>query len=418
MKKTIYLFIAAVIMVSCGSSYKATDVVLNDVQDSVNFALGYVNGSMLKMQQLQEDSSDAVIAEFIDALQRGYDGKVEELSEVASVGKNIGFAIKSFEKNGLAENASWQLNEKVLFQGLVNGLNEDTTIMKSDVAKQFFQSQYQASMMASDSVKADKAIRSQCPDKAKTIELKNFTDSINYAFGLMNGNDIKMYLLASDSTGEEKKDFIKQINKALKMKIRNPQLMNMGEQIGKTIKDQEATGLVGEPKLETNFALIKQGFINGMKGHDTQFNQQTAGEYISNTINYLKYGDTKGEGERFLAANQLKEGVQVTESGLQYEVLTMGRGPKPQATDRVKVHYHGTLIDGSVFDSSVERGEPAEFGLNQVIKGWTEGLQLMPVGSKFRFYIPQELGYGERATGSIPPYSTLIFDVELLEILK
>lgn len=418
MKKTIYLFIAAVIMVSCGSSYKATDVVLNDVQDSVNFALGYVNGSMLKMQQLQEDSSDAVIAEFIDALQRGYDGKVEELSEVASVGKNIGFAIKSFEKNGLAENASWQLNEKVLFQGLVNGLNEDTTIMKSDAAKQFFQSQYQASMMASDSVKAGKAIRAQCPDKAKTIELKNFTDSINYAFGLMNGSDIKMYLLASDSTGEEKKDFIKQINKALKMKIRNPQLMNMGEQIGKTIKDQEATGLVGEPKLETKFALIKQGFINGMKGHDTQFNQQTAGEYISNTINFLKYGDTKGEGERFLAANQLKEGVQVTESGLQYEVQTMGRGPKPQATDRVKVHYHGTLIDGTVFDSSVERGEPAEFGLNQVIKGWTEGLQLMPVGSKFRFYIPQELGYGERATGSIPPYSTLIFDVELLEILK
>ena len=418
MKKTIYLFIAAVIMVSCGSSYKATDVVLNDVQDSVNFALGYVNGSMLKMQQLQEDSSDAVIAEFIDALQRGYDGKVEELSEVASVGKNIGFAIKSFEKNGLAENASWQLNEKVLFQGLVNGLNEDTIVMKSDAAKQFFQAQYQASMMASDSVKADKAIRAQCPDKAKTIELKNFTDSINYAFGLMNGSDIKMYLLASDSTGEEKKDFIKQINKALKMKIKNPQLMNMGEQIGKTIKDQEATGLVGEPKLETNFALIKQGFINGMKGHDTQFNQQTAGEYISNTINYLKYGDTKGEGERFLAANKLKEGVQVTESGLQYEVLTMGRGPKPQATDRVKVHYHGTLIDGSVFDSSVERGEPAEFGLNQVIKGWTEGLQLMPVGSKFRFYIPQELGYGERATGSIPPYSTLIFDVELLEILK
>ncbi|MBQ7698232.1 MAG: FKBP-type peptidyl-prolyl cis-trans isomerase [Paludibacteraceae bacterium] len=194
--------------------------------------------------------------------------------------------------------------------------------------------------------------------------------------------------------------------------------MNMGEQIGKTIREQDSIGLIGEPKLDTRFPLIKQGFINGMYGHDTQFDQQSAGEYIQTTVNFVKYGDTKGEGERFLEANRLKEGVQVTESGLQYEVLTMGKGPQPQATDKVKVHYHGTLIDGTVFDSSVERGEPAEFGLNQVIKGWTEGLQLMPVGSKFRFYIPQELGYGERATGKIPPYSTLIFDVELLDIVK
>ncbi len=418
MKKTIYLFIAALTMVSCGSSYKAQDVVMNDVHDSVNYALGYVNGSMLKMQQLQEDSSDAVIAEFIDALQRGYDGKVEELDEVASVGKNIGMAIKSFEKAGLAENKNWQLNEKVLFQGLINGLNEDTTVMTSDAARQFFQSKYQVSMMAQDSVEAGKPVKGKCPTKVKTIELKNFTDSINYAFGMMNGSEIKMYVLASDSTGDDQEEFITQINKALKMKVVNPQMMNMGEQIGKTIKEQEATGLIGEPKLETRFPVIKQGFINGMKGHDTQFDQQSAGEYIQNTMNFLKYGDTKGDGERFLEANKQKEGVQVTESGLQYEVVTMGKGPKPQATDRVKVHYHGTLIDGTVFDSSVERGEPATFGLNQVISGWTEGLQLMPVGSKFRFYIPQELGYGERATGNIPPYSTLIFDVELLSIEK
>ncbi len=418
MKKTIYLFAAALVMVSCGSSYKAQDVVLNDVQDSVNYALGYVNGAMLKMQQLQQDSSDAAIAEFIDALQRGYDGKVEELSEAASVGKNIGMAVKSFEKSGLAENKKWQLNERVLLQGMVNGMNGDTAVMNSDAAKEYFQSQYQASMMANDSVEAGKAIKGKCPDKVKAVALKDFTDSINYAFGLMNGSEIKMYVLASDSTGEEQKEFVRQVNKALKMNVINLQMVNMGEQIGKTIKEQESTGLVGEPKLETRFPLIKQGFINGMKGHDTQFDQQTAGEFIQTTINFLKYGDTKGEGERFLEANKLKEGVQVTESGLQYEVLTMGKGKKPEATDRVKVHYHGTLIDGTVFDSSVDRGEPTSFGLNQVISGWTEGLQLMPVGSKFRFYIPQELGYGSRATGNIPPYSTLIFDVELLEIEK
>jgi FKBP-type peptidyl-prolyl cis-trans isomerase FklB len=135
-------------------------------------------------------------------------------------------------------------------------------------------------------------------------------------------------------------------------------------------------------------------------------------------MNNIKYGSVKEDGEKFLAENALKEGVKVTESGLQYEVLKMARGKKPAATDRVKVHYHGTLIDGTVFDSSVERGEPTSFGLNQVIKGWTEGLQLMPVGSKFRFYIPQELGYGAQQAGSIPPYSTLIFEVELLGIEK
>ena len=189
-------------------------------------------------------------------------------------------------------------------------------------------------------------------------------------------------------------------------------------QIGKNIKDQEAQGLIGEPSLATDFVLIKQGFINGLLGFTEQMDGTQAGEYIQNTMNNIKYGSVKEDGEKFLAENALKEGVKVTESGLQYEVLKMARGKKPAATDRVKVHYHGTLIDGTVFDSSVERGEPTSFGLNQVIKGWTEGLQLMPVGSKFRFYIPQELGYGAQQAGSIPPYSTLIFEVELLGIEK
>ena len=143
---------------------------------------------------------------------------------------------------------------------------------------------------------------------------------------------------------------------------------------------------------------------------------QQADLYIQETLNHIKYGDTKSLGEQFLRENAQKPGVKVTESGLQYLVLKEGKGRKPAATDRVKVHYHGTLINGEVFDSSVERGDPITFGLNQVIKGWTEGVQLMPIGSKFRFFIPQELGYGAQAAGSIPPYSTLIFDVELLNI--
>jgi FKBP-type peptidyl-prolyl cis-trans isomerase len=124
-------------------------------------------------------------------------------------------------------------------------------------------------------------------------------------------------------------------------------------------------------------------------------------------------------GESFLAENAKRDGVHTTASGLQYQVVKMGEGPKPLSTDKVKVHYEGTLLDGTKFDSSIDRGKPAEFPLNRVIKGWTEGLQLMPVGSKFTFYIPYQLGYGAQGAGNlIKPYSTLVFEVELLEIVK
>ena len=123
------------------------------------------------------------------------------------------------------------------------------------------------------------------------------------------------------------------------------------------------------------------------------------------------------EGKAFLEANAKREGVVTLPSGLEYEVLVAGDGPKPTAKDKVTVHYHGTLIDGTVFDSSVERGQPATFGVGQVISGWTEALQLMPLGSKWKLYIPYDLAYGSRAAGpTIGPYSTLVFEVELLKI--
>lgn len=123
-------------------------------------------------------------------------------------------------------------------------------------------------------------------------------------------------------------------------------------------------------------------------------------------------------GEKYLEANGKKEGVVTTASGLQYQVLKEGTGKQPKATDKVRCHYEGMLIDGTLFDSSIQRGEPAVFGLNQVIAGWTEGLQLMKEGGKYRFFIPYQLGYGERGAGAaIPPYAALVFDVELIEVV-
>jgi len=145
--------------------------------------------------------------------------------------------------------------------------------------------------------------------------------------------------------------------------------------------------------------------------------QSILNEYITNLQNEKPDLNLKA-GQEFLESNKKREGVVTLPSGLQYEIIKEGNGPKPTATDQVKCHYHGTLIDGTVFDSSVQRGTPATFGVNQVIKGWVEALQLMPVGSKWRLFIPSDLAYGERGAGkSIEPNSTLIFDVEVLDIV-
>ncbi len=163
------------------------------------------------------------------------------------------------------------------------------------------------------------------------------------------------------------------------------------------------------------------GFVDGLHGDTTMTREQAMTVIQTYFQNAEKAEANKAiaEGESFLAENKTKEGVITTESGLQYKVEKMGEGEKPTADSKVTVHYTGKLLDGTVFDSSVERGEPATFGVGQVIKGWTEGLQLMPVGSKFTFYIPSELAYGERAAGQmIKPNSTLIFDVELIEVEK
>lgn len=395
----------------------AQNAVLTNLNDSMNYALGLLNGAQLKTYQLKSDTTVETITEFINALQNGYDGKIEQLSEIATIGKNIGHAVKRAETAGLAENPVWAINQKIFFQGLINGIYNDSALMTIDTARNYFEAKYIASNTLDYDMVIGKVVKSKCGKKAQTIALKNQCDSINYAFGYINGFELAEYVLTTDdSIVHERREFIKYVNIGLADDTKNPEIVNIGEQIGKSIKEQEAQGLVGEPSLTTNFELIKQGFIHGLLGYEEQLSSETAGEYIQNTINYLQYGQTKQENEDFLVMNASREGIITTPSGLQYEILVLGTGEKPTASDIVKVHYHGTLIDGNVFDSSINRGEPITFGLNQVIAGWTEGVQLMPVGSKFRFYIPQELGYGSQSVGSIPPYSTLIFEVELLGI--
>jgi FKBP-type peptidyl-prolyl cis-trans isomerase len=182
-----------------------------------------------------------------------------------------------------------------------------------------------------------------------------------------------------------------------------------------------AGSLMQQDLEEVNPDVMAQAIRDVFEGKQLPYQPEQANDIIQRYLEVAslsKYEAVKKEGEEFLQKNSLREEVFTTSSGLQYEVLNKGNGPKPGPTDEVTVHYHGTLIDGVVFDSSVQRGQPATFGVHQVIAGWTEALQLMSVGSKYRLFIPQELAYGANPHpgGPIKPNSALIFDVELLSI--
>lgn len=178
--------------------------------------------------------------------------------------------------------------------------------------------------------------------------------------------------------------------------------------------------LMGSGVESLNYQDLAKGIEDVLTHQQPQISYQEAQQVLGQYFQELEAkvaGQAKADGEKFLQENAKREGVKTTASGLQYEVLEPSLGQKPKATDTVRVHYEGTLIDGTVFDSSYRRGESITFPLNGVIRGWTEGLQLMSIGSKYKFFIPYQLAYGERGAGaSIPPYAALIFTVELLGI--
>ena len=187
----------------------------------------------------------------------------------------------------------------------------------------------------------------------------------------------------------------------------------VGMSIAESLKSQKLDNL--------DLNMLKNGIEDVFENNTFKVNPSEANELIKSYMdeaNNAAYGKNKQKGIDYLKENQKRSEIKTTESGLQYEILTEAEGARPSSTDNVTVHYHGTLIDGTVFDSSVERGTPASFGVHQVIPGWTEALQLMNVGSKYRLHIPQELAYGANPHpgGPIEPFSALIFDVELLSI--
>ncbi len=267
----------------------------------------------------------------------------------------------------------------------------------------------------------NKTPKTQLPTLATEI------DSLNYAFGVANGDGIKNYYIKGDSAEKSIAALMEGINEGMKGKVdkSTSELSDLGTKIGTSLKEQKKSGLMGDSALTVDIELIKQGLVNGLRGSSVQMKAAEAQEYLQKTMQARqakkveeKYGENKIAGEKFLAENAKKPGVITTASGLEYEIIKKGNGPIPSDTSKVKVNYHGTLLDGTVFDSSVERKEPVVFPVNGVIKGWTEVLKLMPVGSKYKVYVPQQLAYGDADRGKIKPFSMLTFEIELLSIEK
>ncbi|MED9995917.1 MAG: FKBP-type peptidyl-prolyl cis-trans isomerase [Paludibacteraceae bacterium] len=402
----------AVVATSCNFSGK---VKLETPADSLSYAAGVVqsNGLVPFLQDAFKVDS-AQINDIID----GIDDVVTNTSDkkhAYMVGLGIGVQLK--------EQVLPSINFRMFREDSLHSINADTFI-------ETFVASAKGENMPMNASEAQLYITTQ----SRAIHLDSIAitpemcDTLSMAFGVAQSEGFATYLTQAkgvDSTYVDKVfEGVLDAAKATESK----KAYNVGVNIGEQILDQIIPYMNKELFMDEE--TFKQdvffaAFFASMRGDDLLMDEMEAGAYVREESQKrfeskmeAEYGDNKAAGIAFLENNKTQEGVQVTASGLQYKVLKQGKGANPVATSTVKVHYHGTLIDGTVFDSSVERGTPAEFALNQVIAGWTEGVQLMNKGAKYQFFIPYELAYGTRPMGEIKPFSTLIFEVELLDIVK
>lgn len=262
------------------------------------------------------------------------------------------------------------------------------------------------------------------------VQLLTSSDSVSYAGGMAITNGLLPYLKQQGVDTAYMADFIQGFKEMIKSgddpkKAAYVMGMDIAKQLSSTILPNITNEFTDTPDSIVKEKLV-QGFSAALENDTTLFSQKDAEEFFRTKQQWNRdakqeklYGANREAGRKFLEENAKRDSVVTLPSGLQYQVLVKGEGEVPQASDRVKVNYEGRLIDGTVFDASARHGgEPAEFTPTQVIKGWTEALTMMPVGSKWRLFIPYDLAYGDRDQGQIKPFSTLIFDVELVEIVK
>ena len=421
MKKTVFsvaMAFAAGLFVSCTSAAPKADLNGASKADSLAYAIGVAQTQGLQEYLAGRMGVDTTyMGQFVNGVLDGVDADEKKSAYYAGtqIGQQVVNQIIPGVTGELFAGKEGELNKKNFTDAFVAGVTEKGMKMTPAEAQDKAMSLMTAIRENNDS----------------TANLKAEIDTFSYAMGLAQTQGLKgflMYRMGVDTTYMA--DFVKGLKIGLKAGDNAKQTafyagIQIGQQVGNQIIPGVSHEVFGDSEelIDKNFFLA--GFIAGVTGKNLSMNpmeaQMTAMalmEEIKNARFEEQFGDNKAQGVAFLDSIAQTEGVVKTESGLCYKVITKGKGAIPSNTDKVKVHYRGTLIDGTEFDSSYSRNEPTTFRANQVIAGWTEALTMMPVGSKWMLYIPQELAYGSRDMGTIKPFSTLVFEVELLEIEK
>ena len=421
MKKTVFSVVmtfAAGLLMSCTTAAPKVDLNGASKYDSLAYAFGVARTQGLKDFLVgRMDVDTTYLNQFVGGLLDG--ANADEKQNAYYVGTQIGQQVVNQiipAVNGeLFDGKEGSLNKKNFTNAFVAGVTEKGMKMTPAEAQEKAMSLMTAIRENTDS----------------TANLKAQIDSFSYAMGLTQTQGLKgylMYRMGVDTT------YMADVVKGLKAGIKagdnaKKTAYYAGTQIGYQEGKYTVPGISRDVFGDTDELISKDfyfaGFVSGVTGKDlfmTPMEAQKTAEMFMKEIQNARleerFGENKAQGIAYLDSIAQTEGVVKTESGLCYKVITKGKGATPTATDRVKVHYRGTLIDGTEFDSSYSRNEPTVFAANRVIAGWTEALTMMPVGSKWMLYIPQELAYGSENKGTIKPFSALVFEVELLEIEK
>lgn len=421
MKESIFSVTMALVagfIVSCGATAPKVDLNGATKVDSFSYAIGIAQTQGLKDYLVARmDMDTTYMDQFVDGVLAASD--VDEKKNAYYSGTQIGQQVVNEIIPGMnmqifEGKEGQQLNKKNFTEAFIAGVTEKGQKMEPATAQETTKRLMKVIQENTDS----------------TNNLTAQIDTFSYAMGLAQTQGLKSFLVYRMGVDTlYMADFVKGLKEGIKVgENAKKGAFYTGIQIGQQVSNQIIPGITRDvfgENGELNKNNFMAGFVAGVTEKGQLMHPMEAQQVAMRLMEELKnerfeeeFGANKAEGIAFLDSIAKTEGVVKTESGLCYKVITEGKGAVPAKTDRVKVHYRGTLIDGTEFDSSYKRNEPATFGVTQVISGWTEALTLMPVGSKWMLYIPQELAYGSRNTGTIQPFSTLIFEVELLDIEK